>query len=118
MKNTILVKRNYLVCDKNVKSKNFAHLAVKLLNKYAVEVDKPELLTEEHIKQISRFYGDYIPKSFYENPQDITHYSCEELWIEQMVSYFTITANGTFTTDKEVYKRKELFEKVLPVTSV
>ena len=42
MKNEILLKRNYLLYDKNIKSKNFAHFAVKLLDSYAVEVDKPE----------------------------------------------------------------------------
>ncbi|MBQ8425849.1 MAG: hypothetical protein IJX17_07550 [Clostridia bacterium] len=114
MKNEILLKRNYLLYDKNIKSKNFAHFAVKLLDSYAVEVDKPEFLTEEHIKLISEFYEDNIPESFYQNPQDLNNFTCDELYIEQLVSYFTIDINGTFTTDKEVYKRKEIFSKVFP----
>lgn len=112
MKNKILIKRGYLISLQGEdKAPNYASY---LLYKFGVEVDKPQLLNKENVNTISKFYGTNIPKGFYDNPQDLKYFTCEELILEQLVSYFKIAINGTTSDNKEVFDRVELFKKALP----
>lgn len=113
MKEKILIKRG-LLQDGGVIDKNAPYLATKLLNQFGVVVDKPELLSQSHLETIASFFGVNIPKSFYNNPQDTKHFTCEELLIEQLVSYFKISYVGTNSTNENDFDRVEIFKKVLP----
>lgn len=67
------------------------------------------------MKTISQFYGTNIPNGFYENPQDLKYFTCEELLIEKLVSYFCIgNITGINSKDEETFNRISLFNKVLP----
>ena len=114
MKNSILLKQ-YKLVESNVKSDDYQFLAAKLLNTFGVVVDKPEKLTSVHVKLIGQLFGTNIPSSFYSNPQDTKYFTCDELLLEQLVSYFTIECiHGVASENKEDFDRIELFKKVLP----
>jgi hypothetical protein len=117
MKELILLRRNYLLEDlKEVQDETLSkYYAAKLLNKFGVLVDKPNLVTIKHVAMISDFYGETVPDSFYSNPQDTKYFSCGELLLEQIISYFSIAfIHGVNSEDKEDFRRIELFKKALP----
>lgn len=76
-----------------------------LLMNFGIEVDKPEKLTENHVKQIATDIHEVVPASFYTNPQDTKYFTQEELAVEQIVSYFAYGSN---------LGRIEVFKKNLP----
>ena len=112
MRNKILVKRRFLEIDEP--SEDAAYLSAKLFNQFGVFVDKPQYLSKNNVKTISDFFGVKIPDGFYKNPQDLTFFTAEELIIEQLVSYLQIAINGANSLNEEVFKRNEVFAKVLP----
>lgn len=113
MKNSILLKNHYLMGSIN--DNNYEYLAAKLLNTFGVIVDKPNKLNHIHVKLISEFFGLNIPSSFYNNPQDLKYFTCGELLLEQLVSYFKIEfITGVNSENKEDFERIEIFKKVLP----
>lgn len=112
MKNKILIKRGYLIGG--TPSKNLAYLNAKLLSEFGVIVDKPHMLSANNLETVSSFYGVFIPDGFYKNPQHLKYYSVEELCLEQFVSYLQIEINGERCLDEQVFKRVELFQKMLP----
>lgn len=93
---------------------NYPYYQVKLINTFGVIVDKPWLLTKDHVQLFMDQFHEKVPKSFYENPQDLKYYSCEELLLEQLVSYIRIELNGVNSLDPEVFERVPLFKKVTP----
>ncbi len=115
MKEQILLKRRYLVVDEKADKKNALYLSAKLLNQFGIVVDKPNLLSNKNLITISNFYGEEIPASFYKNPQDTKYYSCNELFIEQLVSYLKIEfTDGPFSFDESIFERVPVFKKILP----
>ncbi len=115
MKKIILAKHRYLLIDKNINKEKAPYLASKLLNNFGIIVDKPQLLSNYNLSTISNFYGVNIPKSFYKNPQDTKYYSCDELLIEQLVSYLKIElTKGPFSLDESIFERVPVFKKILP----
>lgn len=113
MKDKILIKRNVLrISDKQ--DENAAIYAAKLFNQFGIVVDKPKYLTSENLKTVAAFYGVNIPDGFYKNPQDAKYFTCKELLIEQLVSYFTIAICGEESLNEEVFTRKPIFNKALP----
>jgi len=116
MKKTILLERKYLLSNKtkSEEKKQSLYFSAKLLNQFGILVDHPEMITEEHVELVSKFYGVYIPESFYKNPQDTRYYTTTELLIEQLVSYWQVEINGVTNSNREVYDRVEIFSKVLP----
>ena len=114
MKNKILVKRHYLLIE-NQNDKNAPYFACKLLNQFGVVVDKPKKLSRENVATIAEFYGTKIPEGFYRNPQDTKFYTCKELLIEQLVSYFLIeNVTGVYSMDNETFKRRPIFKTAVP----
>lgn len=114
MKNKILLKRHVLV-DMGNADENYEYLAAKLLNTFGVVVDKPQRLNHIHVKQISEFFGINIPSSFYNNPQDLKYFTCDELLVERLVSYFKIEfITGVDSDNQEDFDRVEIFKKALP----
>lgn len=114
MINKILVKRGYLL-NTEENSSNSIYYAVKLLNEFGVEVDRPKFLTQLNVETISSFYGKNIPKGFYANPQDTKYFTCDELLLEQLVSYYNIEyIEGVNSKNEKAFDRIELFKKVLP----
>lgn len=114
MLDKILVKRGYLL-NTQENSSNSLYFAVKLLNEFGVEVDHPNFLTQSNVETISKFYGENIPKSFYANPQDTKYFTCDELLLEQLVSYYNIEyIEGVNSKNEKAFDRIELFKKVLP----
>lgn len=104
----ILIKRHYLVSTgvKNYNMINVAYHNAFLLSNFGIIVDKPNLLTKEMMDEIANLYKLTVPASYFKNPQDMKYYTKEELFIEQVVSYFL--AYGA--EDSHV----KLFDKVLP----
>ena len=105
----ILRTRHYLVLDEVIRPEqnagNSAYLNAYLLANFGVVVDKPMFLNKDMVRQIDEEFHLNVPKSFYSNPQDTKYFSCEELLIEQLVSYFAYGSD---------LGRIELFKKDLP----
>lgn len=113
----ILLKRGYLLdySEYGNLSKSAPYYAIKLLNKFSVTVDKPTHLHKKNVQAVASFFNETIPESFYENPQDLKNFSCEELVLEQLVSYFMIDyVNGAYFENESDFDRIKLFKKVLP----
>lgn len=109
MKQQILISRHYLLSTKTTEDKlRVAYLNAYLFSNFGILVDKPELLTTEHVKEISKLYKLNVPASFYKNPQDTKYYSREELFVNQVVSYFF--AYGAEDSAIDLFKD----EKTLP----
>lgn len=103
---SILRTRHYLVIDENdVATKNSVYLNAYLLANFGVIVDKPSFLTNAMVKQIDEEFHLNVPKSFYNNPQDTSYFTADELLIEQIVSYFAYGSD---------IGRIEIFKKDLP----
>ena len=102
-----LCSRHYLVIeDTDSDGKFSAYLNAYLLSNFGIVVDKPTMLTKYMVNRISDMFHLNVPRSFYNNPQDTKFFSCNELLLEQFVSYFV--GYGT-----EI-GRIELFKKDLP----
>jgi hypothetical protein len=86
----ILISRRYLVVDDSfvVDRKTQAWLNSYLFANFGIVVDRPEMLTSKMLKDIAEVYRLNVPKSYFANPQDTKFYTCEELFLEQIVSYF------------------------------
>lgn len=95
-------------------SPNWAYLNAKLIEMFAVYVDKPECLNEDNLHILSDYFNFYVPDSFYANPQDLTQFTSEELFIEQLVSYLKVEFNGVRDMDPDTFRRVEMVHKVLP----
>lgn len=105
---SILRTRHYLVIDEAYSehsAQNNAYLNAYLLANFGIVVDKPDMLNRDMVKQIDEEFHLNVPKSFYSNPQDTKYFSCEELLIEQIISYFAYGSD---------LGRIELFKKDLP----
>ena len=103
----ILIKRHYLVSTAEQGDKKLAaYYSTFLFSNFGILTDKPYLLTKEMVNEIKDLYRLDVPASYFKNPQDMKYYTREELFIEQLVSYFF--AYGT--EDSHV----KLFDKVLP----
>ena len=106
---SILRTRHYLVLDEVIRPEqslqNNAYLNAYLLANFGIIVDKPAFLSRDMINQIDKEFHLNVPASFYSNPQDTKYFSCEELLIEQIVSYFAYGSD---------LGRIEIFKKDLP----
>lgn len=106
---SILRTRHYLVLDEVIRPEQnmntFAYLNAYLLANFGVVVDKPAFLNRDMVQQIDEEFHLNVPKSFYSNPQDTKYFTCDELLIEQIVSYFAYGSD---------FGRLELFKKDLP----
>lgn len=118
MKEKILLKRKYLLADRDavgVDKRTAMYYAAQLLNKFGVIVSDPSMLTPRHIQIVSDLYGVDVPRSFYSNPQDTRYFTCDELLLEQLVSYINIEFfAGVNSMDESQFDRIELFRKTLP----
>lgn len=105
----ILRTRHYLVLDEIIRPEQSlqtnTYLNAYLLANFGIVVDKPAFLSRDMVKQIDEEFHLKVPKSFYDNPQDTKYFSCEELLLEQIVSYFAYGSD---------LGRIELFKKDLP----
>ncbi len=108
----LLSPRRYLLEGKKT-DENAYYYAAYLANHFAVIVDNPAKLCKENVKDMETYFGLSIPASFYKNPQDTKYYTCEELLVEQLVSYFMIEGNER-SEYPELFKNPEIVEKVLP----
>lgn len=107
-----LLSRHYVPSTgiENPNKVNVGYLSAYLLVNFGIQVDKPEYLTAEHVKQIADFMHLRVPDSFYKNPQDTKYFTSHELLVEQIVSYWA--GYGTNIG------RIELFAKDLPEYAV
>lgn len=101
----ILRTRHYLIAEDTEIDSSHVYLNAYLLANYGIVVDHPELLTKEMVRQIDEEFHLNVPKSFYKNPQDLKYFTCEELLVEQIVSYFAYGSD---------LGRIEIFKKDLP----
>lgn len=90
-----------------------AYFNLYLLNTFGIVLTNPEKVSINVIEGIENFMPVSVPASFYRNPQDLKYYSCDELLIEQLISYFTIEMSGTHDENTN-FNRVEVFEKALP----
>ena len=106
---SILRTRHYLVLDEVIRpeqsKQNNAYLNAYLLANFGIIVNKPAFLNRDMLEQIDKEFHLNVPASFYDNPQDTKYFSCEELLIEQIVSYFAYGSD---------LGRIEIFKKDLP----
>ena len=105
----ILISRRYLMVDDSGmldRKRNQAWMNAYLFANFGILVDRPDLLTMKMIKDIADVYRLNVPKSYFTNPQDTKFYTCEELFLEQIVSYFL-----AYGADESHVR---LFEKDLP----
>lgn len=99
----ILRTRHYLVSDENsTATPNSTYLNAYLLANFGIVVDRPTFLTKAMVEQIDQEFHLNVPKSFYSNPQDTRYFTCDELLIEQIVSYF---AYGSDLGRIEIFKK-------------
>ena len=107
--NKMLISRRYLMLDDSGmldRKQNQAWVNAYLFANFGIMVDRPDLLTMKMVKDISDEYRLNVPKSYFANPQDMKFYTCEELFLEQIVSYFL-----AYGADESHVR---LFEKDLP----
>lgn len=103
----ILIKRHYLVSTAEQGDKKLAaYYSAFLFSNFGILTDRPYLLTKEMVNEIKDLYRLDVPASYFKNPQDMKYYTREELFIEQLVSYFF--AYGA--EDSHI----KLFDKILP----
>jgi len=85
----ILLGKHILVNDTpNGDVLKTAYYNAYLLSNFGILVDKPELLTENHLRELDDFFQLRVPASFYSNPQDTKYYTRDELFVNQVVSYW------------------------------
>lgn len=105
----ILRIRHYLVLDEIIRPEQnmntSAYLNAYLLANFGIVVDKPAFLNRDMVQQIDKEFHLNVPKSFYNNPQDTKYFTCNELLIEQIISYFAYGSD---------LGRIEIFKKDLP----
>ena len=107
--NKILISRRYLMLDDSGmldRKQDQAWANAYLFANFGIAVDRPDLLTMKMVKDISDEYRLNVPKSYFANPQDTKYYTCEELFLEQVVSYFL-----AYGADES---HVHIFEKDLP----
>jgi len=115
MRESILVQRGFLLAQNSKVNDYSKYYAAKLLNTFGVLVDKPNEVTENHVRVIERLFGTDISRSFYNNPQDIRYFTVDELILEQVISYFSIeNITGMNSENESDFDRIELFKKALP----
>lgn len=112
---SILIQRHYVFEGKKeeLSEKEKAYYNAFLFANFGITLDKPELVNRYIIQTIQAAYLLKVPSSFYKNPQDLKYFSCDELFLEQLVSYFVIEANGV-KNENNHFERIKLFEKELP----
>lgn len=94
-----------------------AYLNACLLTRFGIELTNPEKISKKAVEDLANWMHLTVPRSFYSNPQDLKHFTSEELGIEQLISYMVIELTGNGTCDNEhpeKYDRIEIFKKVLP----
>ena len=112
-KEQILISRHYIMSngqEDNNRDKYYAYL----LNKFGIEIVNPKFLNKEVVQQLKKYLKINIPNSFYKNPQDLKYFSCEELYLEQLISYINIDLIEGNHNKNTNFDRIELFNKVLP----
>lgn len=105
---TILIARHYLLAvpqeeDPDLKVRT-AYLNAYLFSNFGIVVDRPKLLTETHVKEISDLFKLNVPASFYKNPQDTKYYTSGELFVNQVLAYFL--AYGEEDSSIDVFDKK------------
>ena len=107
---TILITRHYLLVvpqEVDPESKvRTAYLNAYLFSNFGIVVDRPELLTETHVEEISDLFKLNVPASFYKNPQDTKYYTSDELFVNQVLAYFLAYGEENSSVD--------VFDKELP----
>ena len=109
MKDSILFQRHFVLVEdfpSEVDKKQNEYYVAYLLINFGIEITNPEVVNDKVLLKISQFFKLNVPDSFYANPQDSKYFSCEELLIEQIISY--VFGYGTDLG------RVELFKKALP----
>ena len=101
----ILCKRHYLIQEypEAVNPEKVAYYNAYLLSNFGIIVDKPELLTKNQIKAIDDVFRLNVPNSYFANPQDTKYYTKDELFIEQILSYYL--AYGEEDSHIRVFKK-------------
>lgn len=112
-KEQILISRHYIMSngkEDNNRDKYYAYL----LNKFGIEIVNSKFLNKDVVQQLKKYLKINIPNSFYKNPQDLKYFSCEELYLEQLISYINIDLIEGNHNKNTNFNRIELFNKVLP----
>ena len=102
----ILIQRHFLLeFPMTAEDKAYtAYYNAYLFANFGIKVDRPELLTERHVKEISDLYKLNVPASFYKNPQDTKYYTSGELFVNQVLAYFL--AYGAEDSSVDVFDKQ------------
>ena len=115
IREAVLFEKHYVESDCNIVDEHYPYYALKLMSTFGVKITNPERLTKDIVKVFSRIMGHSVSKSFYANPQDTKYFSCDELLIEQLVSYIKVEfITGVNSDNKEDFERVEVFKKAFP----
>ena len=109
MKDKILLQRHYVLLEEfpsEVDPKISAYYNSYLLINFGIQITNPEIVNDTVLLKLSKLFSLNVPDSFYANPQDTKYFNCDELYVEQVVSY--VVGYGTDIG------RVEIFKKVLP----
>ena len=110
IKETILLEKRFFCLPESLAEKDEkrrAFLNSFLLINYGVILENPERVCDEALRLMDGLLSLHVPKGFYNSPQDTKYFSCEELFLEQVIGYFV--GYGTSI------KRVEIFEKDIPL---
>jgi hypothetical protein len=114
-KDSILIRRGYLPQYDTVTLTEAQAYAMEAFKVFGVRFNKPQLVTAQHLAILEGVFKRRVPHSFYANPQDTTHFTSDELALEQFISYVMIEYHhGVDSNVDEHFDRIELFKKVLP----
>lgn len=111
----IFLSRHYVLTDESIiDKKTQSYYFTYLLNRFGIEIVNPEKLNMQVVKDIAEYMGISIPSSFYDNPQQTKYFSCDELLLEQIVSYVVIDLIEGNHNEHTNFDRIEIFKKVFP----
>lgn len=115
LKQILLTRRYVFTYGDIVSKKTQSYYFTYLLNRFGIEITNPDKLNINVVKEIAEYMGINIPSSFYDNPQQTKYFNCDELVLEQFVSYVVIDlieGNHNVNTN---FNRIELFKKIFPM---
>lgn len=104
--NHILAKRRILFISEKPSGKDSAYYNAYLYANFGIVADKPEYVGADALAYLLGLYDESAPASYFKNPQDMSHYSGGELFVEQVISYFLRYGEDDC--------HEEIFEKDLP----
>ncbi len=118
LENYLMYRHKILINTSGEPDENSPYYNLGALRTLGVVVDKPYLLDKDTFFKLNTALGLYEGRSvhhtFYMNPQATKNFCIEELYIEQMASYFRVFCENRESYVPERFSRIPIFDKVIP----